>query len=44
VRQLRLLVLLLVVALTGIGCKALENDPVLGNKPFQPNMDPKQMG
>ena len=41
-RHLRLLLALavVVVALAGSGCQAVENDRILGNKPFQPNMNP----
>jgi hypothetical protein len=42
VRHLRLLlVLAVVVAVAGTGCQAIENDRILGSKPFQPNMNPQ---
>jgi hypothetical protein len=45
VRYLRLLLAFAAVAgLTGTGCKAMDNDPILGNKPFQPNMSLNQGG
>ncbi len=44
-RHLRLLLALAAVGgLFGTGCKAMENDPIMGNKPFQPNMSLNQGG
>ena len=44
-RHLRLLLALAAVGgLFGTGCQALDKDPILGNKPFQPNMSLNQGG